>query len=60
MAETSAKKEKKSLVKLACQKCKRLNYRTSKSRRLIQEQEKLGLKKYCPKCRQRTVHQEVK
>jgi len=60
MAETTAKKEKKNLVKLACQKCKRLNYRVSKTRRLVQEQEKLKLKKYCSACRQRTLHEEVR
>jgi len=46
------------LVGFACDKCKRKNYTTSKSRKTTTE--KLSFKKFCPSCRAHTQHKEVK
>ena len=43
-------------VSLECPECGSRNYRTPAKR----EAEKLSLKKYCSKCRKRTVHKEKK
>ena len=46
------------LIRLACQKCKRINYWTRKNRKQVER--KIELKKFCRWCRQRTVHKEAK
>lgn len=46
------------LIKLACQKCKRTNYWTSKNKKLVER--KIELKKYCNWCRAQQVHKETK
>ncbi len=46
------------LIKLACSKCKRINYWSSKNKKLVVR--KIELKKYCKWCRAQTVHKEVK
>ena len=46
------------LIKLACNKCKRINYWSSKNKKLVTR--KIELKKYCKWCRAQTVHKEVK
>ncbi|HEY4715221.1 MAG TPA: 50S ribosomal protein L33 [Candidatus Paceibacterota bacterium] len=46
------------LLKMACSKCKRINYWTSKNKKLVVR--KIELKKYCRWCRKRTPHKEAK
>ncbi|MFW5853298.1 MAG: 50S ribosomal protein L33 [Patescibacteria group bacterium] len=46
------------LIKLACQKCKRINYWTRKNRKKVER--KIELKKYCKWCRQSEPHKEMK
>lgn len=45
-------------IVLACEVCKRKNYRASRNKKRTAE--KLALKKYCPACRSHTVHKEGK
>lgn len=45
-------------VKLSCSVCKNINYRVKKNKK--QHKDKLALKKYCPKCKKHTAHNEVK
>jgi large subunit ribosomal protein L33 len=53
-----AKKGSRILIGLVCENCKRLNYVTEKNK--VNTPEKLKIKKYCPACKKRTVHQETK
>jgi large subunit ribosomal protein L33 len=53
-----AKKGSRILIGLVCESCKRLNYVTEKNK--VNTPEKLKIKKYCPACKKRTVHQETK
>ncbi|HEY9584808.1 MAG TPA: 50S ribosomal protein L33 [Candidatus Paceibacterota bacterium] len=46
------------LIKLACTKCKRINYWSSKNKKLVER--KIELKKFCKWCRKSTVHKESK
>ena len=46
------------LIKLACSKCKRINYWSSKNKKLVER--KIELKKWCKWDRKMTVHKEVK
>ena len=46
------------LIKLACQKCKRINYWSSKNKKLVVR--KIELKKWCKWDRAMTVHKEAK
>ena len=46
------------LIRLACTKCKRINYWSSKNKKLVER--KIELKKWCKWCRAQTVHKEVK
>ncbi len=47
------------LIKLQCSdpECKSINYFSGKSKG---NKDKLGLKKYCRKCRKHTLHKEMK
>jgi len=45
-------------VHLACEKCKRRNYHTTKNKKNTTE--KLSLKKYCKFCKEHTEHKEAK
>jgi large subunit ribosomal protein L33 len=45
-------------VTLVCSEDKQENYRVSKNKRNTPE--RLALKKYCPKCNKRTLHNEKK
>lgn len=45
-------------VTLACPDCKRRNYTTTKNKR--NDPDRIELKKYCPWCRQHTVHKETR
>lgn len=46
------------LTTLKCSECGTRNFYTFKNKKKIQE--KLELKKHCPKCRKHTVHNEGK
>ncbi|HEX2225566.1 MAG TPA: 50S ribosomal protein L33 [Gammaproteobacteria bacterium] len=46
------------LIGLACDKCKRKNYTSTKNRKTTTE--KLAFKKYCAACRAHTQHREIK
>ena len=46
------------LIKLACAKCKRINYWSSKNKKLVER--KITLNKYCKWDRAQTVHKEAK
>ena len=46
------------LIKLQCSKCKRINYWSSKNKKLVTR--KIELKKFCNWCRAQTVHKEAK
>ncbi|MFH1366426.1 MAG: 50S ribosomal protein L33 [Patescibacteria group bacterium] len=48
---------KKPFVKLQCQTCKNINYFAHKSRMLTNEK-KLELKKFCKFCKKHTPHKE--
>ncbi len=43
-------------IVLACEACKRKNYRASRNKK--RSAEKLERKKYCPACRTHTLHKE--
>lgn len=45
-------------VTLACPDCKRRNYTTIKNKR--NDPDRLEIKKYCPWCRQHTMHKETR
>ncbi|HJO89643.1 MAG: 50S ribosomal protein L33 [Candidatus Pacebacteria bacterium] len=46
------------LIKLACEKCKRINYWSRKNKKKVER--KIELKKYCKWCKKQTVHKESK
>ncbi|MEK7134413.1 MAG: 50S ribosomal protein L33 [Patescibacteria group bacterium] len=46
------------LIKLACTKCKRINYWSSKNRKKVER--KIELKKWCKWCKKQTPHKEAK
>jgi len=46
------------LIRLACGKCKHINYWSSKNRKKVER--KIELKKYCKWCKAKTVHKEIK
>ncbi|MCI4400245.1 MAG: 50S ribosomal protein L33 [Campylobacterales bacterium] len=46
------------IVHLACEKCGRRNYHTTKNKKT--QTEKLALKKYCKFDKEHTVHKEAK
>jgi large subunit ribosomal protein L33 len=48
----------KQLIKLACQKCKRINYWSRKNKKLVER--KIELKKWCKWCKLQTPHKEAK
>ncbi|MDP3725777.1 MAG: 50S ribosomal protein L33 [bacterium] len=48
----------KHLLKLACEKCKRINYWSRKNRKTVER--KIELPKHCKWCRKHTVHKEAK
>ena len=53
-----AKKAIRTVITLACTECKDRNYTSQKNRR--NDQARLELKKYCPRCRVHTLHRETK
>lgn len=48
----------KRLIKLACEKCKRINYWSSKNKKLVER--KIELKKWCKWCKAQHAHKETK
>jgi large subunit ribosomal protein L33 len=46
------------IITLACEKCKRRNYTTTKNKK--NDPDRIELKKYCPFCKQHTLHKETK
>jgi large subunit ribosomal protein L33 len=53
-----AKKAVRPVITLACTVCKERNYTSEKNRR--NDPQRLELKKYCPRCREHTVHRETR
>lgn len=51
-----AKKTSRILLHLVCTKCKNQNYITQKNK--MNTTDKLGVKKYCKKCKEHTDHKE--
>ena len=45
-------------ITMACSTCKERNYVTKKNRRNTPD--RLELQKYCPRCRQSTLHRETR
>lgn len=52
------KGEARIIITLACSVCKERNYTTQKNKK--NNPERLGLDKYCPRCRKHTPHKESK
>jgi large subunit ribosomal protein L33 len=48
----------KQLIRLACTKCKRINYWSRKNKKLVER--KIELNKFCKWCKIQTPHKEVK
>jgi len=46
------------LIKLACSKCKRINYWSRKNKKKVER--KIELKKYCKWCKKSLIHKEAK
>jgi len=46
------------LIGLQCDGCKRRNYTTTKNKK--RQTEKFAIKKFCPSCRNHTMHKETK
>ncbi len=53
-----AKKAIRTVITLACTECKEHNYTTQKNRR--NDSSRIELNKFCPRCRQHTLHREAK
>ena len=46
-------------IVLACEVCESRNYKTTK-KRVVGEQKRLELKKFCPSCNKHTIHRETR
>ncbi len=53
-----AKKKVRDVITLACVECRERNYTTEKNRR--NDQQRLELQKFCPRCREHRLHRETK
>lgn len=53
-----AKSDVRVIVNMECPECKRRNYATTKNKRT--QKERIELKKYCPGCREHTMHKETR
>lgn len=49
---------KEFIIKLACEKCKHINYYTRKNKKTTER--KLEYKRFCKWCKKHTVHKESK
>jgi len=56
--DVMAKKAIRRVITLACTECKEHNYTTEKNRR--NDSSRLELNKFCPRCREHTLHRETK
>jgi len=45
-------------ITLACTECEERNYHTKKNKRL--HPQRVEYKKFCPRCREHTIHKETK
>ncbi|MCP6726605.1 MAG: 50S ribosomal protein L33 [Patescibacteria group bacterium] len=54
--------KRKPYVRMRCEECKNINYYLHKSKmlKLKEEEQKLGLKKFCSTCRKHLAHVELK
>jgi len=52
-----AKKDNRTTIDLKCEICNEKNYSTVKNK--INTDGKLKMKKYCPKCKKTTIHNET-
>jgi large subunit ribosomal protein L33 len=55
---TVAKAENRPVISLACTTCKERTYSTRKNKK--NDPGRLELNKFCPRCRQHTLHRETK
>ncbi|MCX6785730.1 MAG: 50S ribosomal protein L33 [Candidatus Komeilibacteria bacterium] len=46
------------LIKMECSQCHKLNYYSSKNKKILKT--RLELKKFCPTCKKHTPHKETK
>lgn len=46
------------IIKLACSKCKKVNYHSTRNKKQVQT--KIEINKYCNTCRKSTMHKESK
>ena len=53
-----AKKEDRMVIDMACTECRQRTYTTQKNRR--NDPDRIELKKFCPRCRVRRTHREVR
>ena len=53
-----AKKENRRYINMECTVCKNRNYTTEKN--FTNTVDKIEIKKYCQKCREHTIHKEIK
>jgi large subunit ribosomal protein L33 len=51
-------KKARQVIILECSECHERNYATTKN--IKTQKERLEFKKYCPRCRKRTLHKESK
>ena len=51
-------KENRVVTTMACTVCRQRNYSTSKNKK--NNPERLELRKFCPTCREHTIHRETK
>jgi large subunit ribosomal protein L33 len=60
MIKTNMAKKKgvRPVITLECTNCKERNYTTEKNRR--NDPARMELKKYCPRCKEHTMHREIK
>ncbi|MBE0410469.1 MAG: 50S ribosomal protein L33 [Anaerolineales bacterium] len=54
----ASKKDVRPVITMACTICRERNYTSEKNRR--NDPGRLELNKYCPRCRQHTLHRETK
>ena len=54
----ATKKGNRIIVTLACSECRERTYTTQKNRK--NDQARLELRKYCPRCRNHQMHRETK
>jgi large subunit ribosomal protein L33 len=52
------KGESRGVIQLACTVCQERTYTTEKNKK--NDTQRLELKKFCPRCRQHTLHRETK